>query len=83
MTDASTFLADLESAERVRKGPRCTVWSAYRAIEDDELRVAVTVAIEESGKSARIVSTTLRKYGYCVPKESINRHRRGDCACTS
>lgn len=67
--------------KRGQQGPRCHTWLLLDSLPDDE-REALAAALQpDSGWTASALSLLLREEGHHLSKSSIDRHRRGECAC--
>jgi hypothetical protein len=60
------------------KGPSCAVGKL--ALPPDDM-VVFLEAMERPDILSTVISRTLRAHGYDVSASSIQRHRRGGCAC--
>ena len=80
-----SLLTDIEASRR-RPGGRCTVAVVLSALPPDdaaELRHALTAQDASGGYEFKSswITDALRKREVVLPAMTINRHRRGDCAC--
>lgn len=70
---------DLANEVPVRKGPPCSVSTLLRQLDADD-RAAVQAALDGPQSHAHI-ARTLRKHGHPIGDNTIQRHRRAECAC--
>lgn len=70
-----------EYPKQFPKGPKCYVWIVLESFQGAD-REALEAALEpNSGWTATALLTPLRDEGHNLSKSSIERHRRGECAC--
>lgn len=68
-----------ETRERVR-GPSCTLGQIRAELPPDELAFLDEILADRSASASRI-ARALAKIGQPVRPQTVQRHRRGDCAC--
>ena len=74
-------LADRLAEERVvRKGPPCRVHVILAGLNDRD-RLALAAALADPAMGSGRILDDLRAEGYPLSRETLARHRRGDCAC--
>ena len=67
--------------KRGRQGPRCHTWLLLESLVDDEREALAAALLPDSGWTSSSLSSLLRDEGHSLSKSSIDRHRRGECAC--
>lgn len=73
-------LADAIANAMLRPGPKCRV-ALLRANLDKKDLAVLEDALASAGVSTSAIVTALRSEGHDIARSSIERHRRGDCAC--
>jgi uncharacterized membrane protein len=64
----------------VRKGPPCTVSLALEQLSPEET-VVFHDAMRNPQQQGTRIAAELRREGYNVKDDALQRHRRGLCAC--
>jgi hypothetical protein len=81
MTKLEEALASIPAR---RRGPICTLGGLLRTLPAEEF-AALTKLIEDDGAtrtpSASLSIAIETAYGFNVHRQTIDRHRRGECAC--
>lgn len=65
----------------LKKGPRCSVRIVLDSLSDED-RVALEAALEDRRFSSRFLRETLQEEGHMFARQTIDRHRNHDCACS-
>ena len=74
-------LADrARSAQHGKKGGTCTVRILLDQL-DEAYRVDVQAAMDDPTIWSTTLADVLAQDGYQIASETLNRHRRGRCAC--
>lgn len=63
------------------QGPRCHTWLLLESLPEDERAALAAALLPDSGWTASALAALLRDEGHVLSKSSIDRHRRGECAC--
>lgn len=72
----------LVATVRPRKGPPCTIATLYDTMPADKAAVLrELLARHHSQTPGTTIARTVQAEGYHVSHETVQRHRRGDCAC--
>ena len=64
----------------IKKGPPCSVSLLLEDLNDED-RAAVIEAMADAKIPSTAIDRALLKEGYRVGSHSLQRHRRGECAC--
>ena len=75
-------LYDEIKSNQKRRGGMCTVRTLMPKMAEDE-RNDLFVALTDTTVSAQAIARALQNRGYQISGDSIQRHRRKDCACES
>lgn len=71
---------DLVKKEIIRSGTVCRVAEVRQAlVKDEQLELDAAIA---GNFAATAICRALNKIGHEIGATSINRHRRGECACS-
>lgn len=75
-----TLAARARAAQHGKKGGTCTVRILLDQL-DETYRVDVQSAMDDASIWATTLAEVLAQDGYEIAAETLNRHRRGRCAC--
>ena len=73
-------LSEAIQADRLHKGPRCTVSVLLERLPKAE-RAELLAAIGDRSLASATISRALASLGHTLPQFVLQRHRRGDCGC--
>ena len=74
-------LADLIQAETQKPGTRCAIAGVYAQLNEED---AQALHDAMAAKVAHVVIyRALAKHGVTVGRSSVERHRKGECACVA
>ena len=63
------------------RGPQCSVARLLESMPDDDREVTVAALADPNRWGHAALTRILRDEGYVVGRDSLSRHRKGDCAC--
>lgn len=65
----------------MRRGPRCSIAEMLDQLKDTDAK-AVRAALDGSVGAVEL-SAVLRAHGFRIMSQTIRRHRRDDCSCST
>jgi len=64
-----------------KPGPKCAIYRLFQELDPDDA-AALTEALADKNRWPHVdLARRLRAEGYDVGRDSVSRHRKGDCAC--
>ena len=73
-------LADSLAAQTSPKGPPCSMAAIIAALDTADL-AALNHALNNPGATSAAITRALQMEGHKVTVFTLNRHRKGGCAC--
>jgi hypothetical protein len=64
-----------------RKGPLCGMAVVYSKLDDDDRAALDSYLADREGVTTAAISRALTSEGHRVGKNTVERHRRGECSC--
>lgn len=73
-------LTELVAANTRQPGGTCTV-ATTRSVLDPELATELDTLIADPSVPCSAIARALESLGHRIKQDTLQRHRRGDCAC--
>ncbi len=80
MSDKAADLSEFEAQMR-RNGPMCSIATIREQLTADQKR-NLDAAFGSEAIYASVIARVLGNWGHRVKADTVNRHRRGECACS-
>jgi ribulose bisphosphate carboxylase small subunit len=75
-------LSDLIAAERKSPGTKCTISTILPKLNKADAATLVAALASKDVTTAQL-HRALLKAGHQIGRETVNRHRRGECSCAA
>lgn len=75
-----SLAAALAAQPAARRGTPCTVGVVLDGLDQDD-RAAAIQALADRTRTATSIAEALTSIGHPVAKQTVQRHRRGECRC--